>query len=573
LVTPFGSTEISDGLDGGQLNVPFVSSLTITTANLAVKPYSDQGDGFAAFYQLGDDEVARGAIGAGSDVLFILGLSSMNILASENLLIESANLMAFVTPSTLTIDAYAINNIGGPIITSSIGAIYMESERISTVSLYASEVYTDYLGNPNPFDVLPILVNNPLDLQANSIYNVNNISTTSVYANQLYTTFLGNPYPFAQLPIKLNDALDLQANSIYNVAQVSTGSLLAGSIGTPSASTNNISTGNLFVGALSTLQLGVSSINANTVRATTVGADRITGGPSNVNNIYTNNLYPIGAPTLLGFGSNTAQGGFYAEGHFRSTFTQVIQPALDAGAFSNIVRINGFVSTQQIFTSSIFSRANISTQNVITSNIFVTKIQPYNATRVEANYIHTEGNVANSAIGSTGRPYNEGYFSNVSSQSLIVSTINRKQYCYTSTFGILNSASTFQFSGTTSVVPQILYSNITFPHVGTYLVSGKNTISKSVGGSGQEPYGYLSLSRGLYPSTFNIQDGFNSVPFLNHTNISTFNTFTSEIYVSSINTNTRFITYADQSGHNYTINFGLSQLRATYIPSQGLNPE
>ena len=162
---------------------------------------------------------------------------------------------------------------------------------------------------------------------------------------------------------------------------------------------------------------------------------------------------------------------------------------------------------------------------------------------------------------------------NLSTQNVFVSTINRKLYPYTSTFGILNSASTFTFSGTTATTPQIMYSNITFPHIGTYIVQGKNTISKSSGGSGQEPYGYFSLSRGLYPSTFNIQDGFNSIPYLNHQNISTFNTFTSEIYVSSMNTNTRFITYADQSGHNYTINFGLGNLRATYIPSQGLNPE
>jgi hypothetical protein len=155
----------------------------------------------------------------------------------------------------------------------------------------------------------------------------------------------------------------------------------------------------------------------------------------------------------------------------------------------------------------------------------------------------------------------------------MVSTINRKLYPYTSTFGVLNSASTFTFSGTTATTPKIMYSNITFPHVGTYIVQGKNTISKASGGGGAEAYGFFSLSRGLYPSTFSTQDAFNSVPFMGVNNISTFNTFTSELYVSSMNTNTRFITYTDYTGHNYTLNFGLGQLRATYIPSQGINPE
>lgn len=261
---------------------------------------------------------------------------------------------------------------------------------------------------------------------------------------------------------------------------------------------------NLWVSTISSIHTQSSTITAtNTITASTIAIDRIRGATSDTN-IFTQNLFPLGSGSQLGYNSGgTAGGGFYNILAARSTFTQVINPSGEAGRFSNAVYIN----------------TNLSTQNIQ------------------------------------------------------VSTINRKLYPYTSTFGILNSASTFTFSGTTSVVPQVLYSNITFPHVGTYLVSGKNTISKSAGGAGQEPYGYFSLSRGLYPSTFNIQDGFNSVPYLNHQNISTFNTFTSEIYVSSMNTNTRFITYADQSGHNYTINFGLGQLRATYIPSQGLNPE
>ncbi len=161
----------------------------------------------------------------------------------------------------------------------------------------------------------------------------------------------------------------------------------------------------------------------------------------------------------------------------------------------------------------------------------------------------------------------------LSTQNLMISSINLKQYPYTSTFGVLNSASTFTFNGTDAVVPQVLYSNITFPHVGTFLVSGKNSLSKASGGTGAEPHGFFSLSRGLYASTFSVEDGFSSLPYMNRNDISTLNTFSSEIYVSSMNTNTRFITYTDYSAHSYVMNFGLGQLRATYIPSQGIRPE
>jgi hypothetical protein len=80
--------------------------------------------------------------------------------------------------------------------------------------------------------------------------------------------------------------------------------------------------------------------------------DRLFAGPI-AGATTTQNLYPFNAGAQLGFGSNTAQNGFYAEGHFKSTFTQVIQPTLDNDGFSNIVRINGIVSTQQITTSTI----------------------------------------------------------------------------------------------------------------------------------------------------------------------------------------------------------------------------
>jgi hypothetical protein len=356
-----------------------------------------------------------------------------------------------------------------------------------------------------------------------------------------------------------------------------------------SISTNSISTGSLFTSSIranniSSIFNQVSSMRVQTtLQTSTIQVNRLQTLSDAGGGVITGNLYPVSASAFIGYGSNTAQGGYYQQGTFRSTFTQVIHPSLDSGAFSNIVRIQGTTLCQNVSTNNLITQFLLGAGPIAGTSIYANNLLP-NGSAILGNNTTTNSwraVYANSTFTQVIQPpLDAGVNSNIvringniSSQSLIVSTINRKQYPYTSTFGILNSASTFRFNGTDSAVPQILYSNITFPHIGTYLVSGKNSLSKASGGTGAEPHGFFSLSRGLYASTFSVEDGFSSLPFMNRNDISTLNTFTSEIYVSSMNTNSRFITYTDYSAHNYTINFGLAQLRATYIPTQGLNPE
>jgi hypothetical protein len=163
---------------------------------------------------------------------------------------------------------------------------------------------------------------------------------------------------------------------------------------------------------------------------------------------------------------------------------------------------------------------------------------------------------------------------NTSTQSLVVSTINFKQYPYTSTLNIFPSGvSTYTFTGTTATTPQILISNVGFPHLGNYLVTSKMTLTKSAGGAGQEGYASLCLSRGLFPSTFATQDGFNALPYINHLNLSTFNTYTTSISITDNAQRTRFLTYYDQSGHNYTSRMAIADFRIRYIPGTGNLPD
>jgi hypothetical protein len=463
---------------------------TITANNIFVKGTEDTN---IQFFKPSDQEFPIGAIGGSDDFgFYIASLSSILIQAVQDLgLVGTSNLLLGSQSTIISAtDKIIINTPEIEILNNA------TISSINTHFISTSEIYTDSIFGVN-------------NLTASNT-KTTNISSFEIYTVSIFTENIGNRITTTQVPITVNNSFDMAGSDIFGVDELSasfftglsistnnlsTGSLLVNNYIGNSISTNRISTGNLFSGVISSIQFNASSINANRAFI-----NNLTGSGSAV---ITQNLYPQSAGSVVGYGSNTAQGGFYGEGHFRSTFTNVILPALDAGAFSNNIRIQGNVSTQNVF----------------------------------------------------------------------VSTINRKLYPYTSTFGILNSASTFRFTGTTATTPQIMYSNITFPHVGTYIVQGKNTISKASGGGGAEAYGYFSLSRGLYPSTFNTQDAFNSVPFMGVNNVSTFNTFTSELYVSSMNTNTRFITYADQTGHNYTLNFALGQLRATYIPSQGINPE
>jgi hypothetical protein len=523
----------------------------------------------------------------------IQSISTIAIQAQNEIGLNSGKLLGIVTTDGVFIDGPGLSVNSNATISSintkqlTADTIYSFSTFTSTINFFTATGQAIDLQFPEPdqgaglgfYRYINGVQENDTAIAINNTtgFAIQSISTIAITANDDMVISSGE-----LLVVNANSNLIINApeTEIVNNATIgsistnnlSTGSLLVNNIVNNSISTNRISTGVLFSGAVSTLQVNTSSINTN--RA---GIDRLTGGPLSQFNTFTNNLYPSFATSGVGFGPTTAGGGFYTAGYFRSTFTSVIQPDTVAGQLSNVVRINGVVSTNNlttnflagsgpfgklIFTDTLLPNGSVNIGNAPINSFQGGWFNTTNTNVIQANTNTTIG------INSTVR-----VLGTLSTQNLMVSTINRKLYPYTSTFGILDSASTFRFDGNASVVPQVLYSNITFPHIGTYIVQGKNTISKASGGSGNEPYGFFSLSRGLYPSTFSTQDAFNSVPFLNHNNISTFNTFNSEIYISSMNTNTRFITYADQSGHNYTIDFGLGQLRATYIPRQGINPE
>ena len=180
---------------------------------------------------------------------------------------------------------------------------------------------------------------------------------------------------------------------LANVLTVSTQNIIGFSLlGTTILSTQQILCSSIQIGAgdsildvlgpLRTQDLSTLTLEASTITSGTMTLDRLFGGPL-LTATTTGNIYPFNAGALVGFGATTASNGFYAEGHFRSTFTQVIQPTLDAGAYSNIILINGNVSTQNIYTSTLSSQifttlttttSTIATNYISSGNAFISTI-------------------------------------------------------------------------------------------------------------------------------------------------------------------------------------------------------
>jgi len=490
-------------------------------SNASITFASSNGDLQTTFQQSQDDN---------NNTFTLASVSSIFVASLEGVLLLSGKDVVGIGSTESVV---GITGNLGVTIESTTGEVALTGNTRTLIT--GSTSFIDLSSNPldvndSIIDIVASTINLKGDIYGNNniFYNLNTISTTNVYTDNIYTYNIGNPNPYDPTPIKVNNDFNMQESDIINVDLISTASLFTSSIKANNIiNINLISTASLFTSSfiannVSTVSLFTSSIRANnvssifnqvssmrvqnTMTASTIATDTLTAPSGGM--YLSGNLYPKSAGSQLGFtgSAGTNSGGFFSQINVRSTITQVIQPDIAPGIYSNVIRING----------------------------------------------------------------------NISTQSLFVSSINSKQYPFTSTLGVFGAGrtqSTFTVAGTSATTPQILLQNIPFPAVGNYLITQKNTITKSAGGAGAEPYGTLCLSRGLFPSTFSTEDGFNSVPFINTTNVSTFNTFTTSITITNPLSNTRNLTYYDQSGHNYDLNIAIGDLRIRYIPYQGLAGE
>jgi hypothetical protein len=160
---------------------------------------------------------------------------------------------------------------------------------------------------------------------------------------------------------------------------------------------------------------------------------------------------------------------------------------------------------------------------------------------------------------------------NISTNSLFVSSINAKQYPYTSTLNAPPSTFSYAASNTQSrTVPYVLYSNVAFPNAGWFNVSQKAIFTRASGTS--DTHQSVLYTPGAFISTPSIKDGYASLPYTNQNNNSTFTTLTTELYISSTQLNRNIILYND-TNNNFVGNLFMDRLVATYNPSRGINPE
>jgi hypothetical protein len=230
-----------------------------------------------------------------------------------------------------------------------------------------------------------------------------------------------------------------------------------------------------------------------------------------------------------------------------STNTLTTQFLLGAGPIANT----------QIYTNTLLPNGSQNIGNAPTNSFQGGWFNTLNVQTIQANTTATIG------INSTVR-----VLGTLSTQNQMVSSINLKQFPYTSTLNIPHSS--FSITGNQAGTPILLYSNVQFLNQGFHRISQKAILSKNSGGSSQDIHANIFYTVGAFPSTPSITDGYSALPFVNQDNASTFTTLMTEFYVST--PTTRSIYYYDSAAKNYTSRLYMGTLFDTFTPDLGNNP-
>ena len=426
---------------------------------------------------------------------------------------------------------------------------------------------------------------------------LNNISTNFLYAISNVSTLIMNTSNLNTTNVSASNISSFNyvaTNTLYSFSTVTsnithfqgpTATIFAGASFAPAYSTSRISTLSLGTSTNRWFQTWSLSTIASTIITDNAIVNNLVGGPI-LTATTTTNIYPFSAGSLVGFGATTASNGFYAEGHFRSTFTQVIQPTLDNDGFSNIVRINGNISTPNIYTSTIYT-------NFISTGSFY--ISSFNANSISAGtLIFSSLSFQNISIGTgfisslnvnsltfgTGTGYADftalraGLVSSIQADTGAqkLSSLNLKMPPFWSTLSIPTSS--FTINGANAGTPIVLYSNVQFPPYtkGLYKIYQKAILSKTGGANPLDLHGNIFYTQGTFPSSTTLfHDGYSALPFVNNTGTSTFTTCVTMVSISSITT--RNISYYDASAAGYTANLYLGNLAVEYVPSLGFSSD
>ena len=439
-------------------------------------------------------------------------LSSFNSISTNN--ISAGNLFANI------VNTSTISNTDG---------IFTNS--VSTGNLFANIINGSTI---NILDGISTTSLNTLLINSSTINNLTNICTTRLFTR----IFNASDGTYISL-----GGLGLNTGNGANLGQI--GFQFNNIIG------SNVFTSNISAGTISTRNLGVSTLFFSVAQGYQISTNRIVG------DTRTDNLYPLTVGAQIGFGSNTGALGFYSEGHFRSTFTQVIQPTLDNDSFSNIVRINGNVSSQNINVSSIFGTL-ISTATITTN--FLAGSGP-GASIFSQNFYPQGVNILGYGNGGPGNgPWDSASIrltytssivtNNISAGVISVSSIrgDGSQLFNLNAISSLSLQSTIQGLGTfgylsTNTVPSTIVGLGTFGYLST------NTVPSTIVGLGT--FGYLSTN--TVPSTI---EGLGTFGYISSTQLTSTVTGLGNIYLSTFNGSTNFIS----SGQGFISSLNVNSL-------------
>jgi len=349
----------------GYTNIGYASTGSIYTSTITTNAMDVKGteEAFIKFYKPSDQEFPIGAIGGSDTVgfaftapssIYMVAGQDININATSNLnlggeytIIGAISTILLTAPEINIPDNLTVSSIR----TNQVSSFNVETQNLNVNLIKFDNLINQYVNNISGVDYMHI--DAPL-----KTFNFNYISNTGG----------NNPGVVFQYSNLIDGSLTFNSSNRFvlskplDVSEITTDSLIVNNSVENSISSLRISTGNLFSGVISSIQFNASSINANRAFI-----NNLTGSGSATT---TTNLYPQSAGAQIGFfgSGGTNSGGFYNQINARSTLTQVIVPDI-VGAFSNNIRIQGNLSTQNVFVSTI-NRKQYPTRSTIGGPFF-----------------------------------------------------------------------------------------------------------------------------------------------------------------------------------------------------------
>ena len=292
-------------------------------------------------------------------------LSSFNSISSLN--ISSGNIFTnnFTTNSISTVNISSASNYTSALFSGSYNGIIAGGNINMNASVFpTSDAVGKDLGGSGNFRWNNFWVStiSSIHVQTSTINVQNTITASTINVNSV----VGSTLSFFNVSTNNITGFNLLGTTILSTQQIFCSSLQIG----PTDAILDI------LGPIRTQDMSTITCQASSITANTLTLNRIFGGPLTANVTTTQNLNPFSIGAQIGFGTTAGGLGFYNEGHFTSTFTRVIQPTLDAGAFSNIVTVNGNISTANIFSSTINSGTLTLTTGGFTQRVVSSAVAP-----------------------------------------------------------------------------------------------------------------------------------------------------------------------------------------------------